>query len=172
MRTKTGDQPITLADLRGFLRIDHTDDDAQLSTFIAAGVDLVERETERDLIVSDVVELVESIHIAGTCVTLQRSPAIALTIITVDGVEIADGFTFRPNSHRRSRIVFDSLPAGNIEIRYTTGMPGDPTARQACLWAAAHLYSNREPEVVGASITQFETGLRRILKLLGAAGYA
>lgn len=172
MRTKTGQLPITLAELRDFLHIDGTDDDAQLQRCIEAGVDIVERETERDLIEGDVVEVVDASMVAKKCVTLRRSPALSLTSIDVDGEEYLGAVTFRPNCHRRSRIMFSHYPAGVVTVTYRTGMPGDPTARQACLWAAAHMYSNREPEVVGTITSQFKLGLDRILKLLGAGGYA
>lgn len=174
MRTKTGELPITLAELRDFMHIDHEDDDAQLQRCLEAGVDLVELETQRDLIESSVSELVDPEMVSGSCVTLRRSPTLSLTSIEVDGgaVPIED-VTFRQNSHRRSRVVFkQTIPAGDITISYTTGMADNPTAKQACLWAAAHLYCNREPEVTGPAVSQFKTGLHRILKLLGASGYA
>ena len=173
-RTKTGQLPITLAELRSFVHMDGTDDDAQLQRCIESGVDYIERETERDIIEGDVEELVEPTNVAGgKCVTLDRSPAISLESVTVDGEEIAEGFEFRPNSHRRSRIHFVyGVPAGTVVVRYRTGMANDPTAKQACLWAASHFFCNREPEVVGGTINQFTSGLRRMIKLLGAAGYA
>lgn len=171
-RTITGDEPITLAELRDFMRIDAMDDDGQLARCITAGVDLVERETERDLITGDIVELVEPTNIAGgKCVTLRRSPVVAVTSVTIDGVEVAD-FVPRLNCHRRSRLIFAQPVSGEIVVNYTTGMPDDATARQACLWAAAHLYCERQPEIVGATVSQFEIGLKRIMKLLGAGGYA
>jgi hypothetical protein len=156
------------------MHIDHEDDDGQLQRCMEAGVDLVELETERDVITGTVSELVDASMVSGSCVTLRRSPTVGeVDSIEVDGEPYDGAVTFRPNSHRRSRIVFKSgIPAGEITINYTTGMPDNPTARQACLWAAAHFYCNREPEVVGTITSQFKNGLQRILKLLGAGGYA
>lgn len=172
MRTKTGDLPISVDDLKDFLHIDHTDEDAMLQAVVDSAVDYVERATERDLIAGEIVEPVDASMVAGTCVTLRRSPATNLSAVTAEGVTVEpSGYTFRPNSHRRSRVKFKTLPAGEIVVTYQTGMADDPTARQACLWAAAHFYCNREPEVAG-NTSQFKLGLDRILKLLGAGGYA
>lgn len=175
MRTKTGPQPITLAELRDFMHIDHEDDDVQLQRCIEAGVDYIERQTERDIIEGDVIEIVDPSMVAGgTCVTLRRSPTLSLESVDIDEVAVASSdYTFRPNSHRRSRIVFkEAIPEGQMIVVYQTGMADDPTARQACLWAAAHFYSNREPEVVGVAVSQFKNGLDRMVKILGVGGYA
>ena len=166
MRTITGTKPITANELRDFLHLDHGGDDAQLQRCVDAGIDFVEMETERDILVGDIVQDFSLPNCLG--ITLDRSPV--LEVVSVSDLDPADYVVRRRSG--RWRIVFSS-PYTEVIVNYRTGMESpSPLVVQACLWAAAHFYLNREPEVIGGSVNQFEAGLNRLINKLKAASYA
>lgn len=171
MRTITGPMPISVATLRDFLHIDTTADDAQLTRCIAAAVDHIETETQRDILLGDVVQQWEC---GAAEIILDRSPVIEVLAIEIGGVPFAGTWRLVKKDSTRAKLKIDgTIPTGLLEVGYETGMATpSPRVIQVCLWAAAHFYLNREPELVGSSINQFTHGMERLINGLKAGGYA
>lgn len=171
MRTITGQQPITVDELKSFLHFDGDDDDDQLTRCIAAGVDYIESETERDILVGSVVQEFD-------CwlpkMVLNNSPATAVTAIANDDEAFEGDYRFVQKEKARSFVeVSGTLLTGRPTVTYSTGMAAPkPMVTQACLWAAAHFYVNREPEVIGTITSKFANGLLRLISNIKAGGYA
>lgn len=169
MRTITGSTPISVATLREFLHIDHTDEHSQLARCIDAGVDYVERETNRDILIGSVVQM----SYACGAITLSRSPVASVESVTSTKTDPVQHQLISRVEARSAIVITDPQPDDLLTITYTTGMASPrPLVVQACLWAAAHFYLNREPEVVGTITSQFKSGLLRIMTRLKAGGYA
>lgn len=174
MRTITGQLPISVEQLRDFLRIECEDDDAQIERCIAAAVDHIETETQRDILVGDVVESFDCWH---QVITLDRSPVIAVAAIAIDDVSVENPWRLKNKTSARAQVLFTShppfvTPNSLLEVAYETGMLNpSPRVIQCCLWAAAHFYLNREPEITG-NVKQFEHGMTRLINGMKAGGYA
>jgi uncharacterized phiE125 gp8 family phage protein len=136
-------EPITLAEAKAFLRVDHDDEDTLLQTLILAAREQLEAHL-------NIAMITRPMRLAVTCggaLKLPRWPIVSLDEVTADGVSTRD-YT----ANLRARPAFVSIPAnGPIEIAFTAGYgpsPDDVPAplRQAMLLLIAQGFEHRDDD--------------------------
>ena len=152
-------EPVTLADAKLFLRIEHDDDDDLIAALIAAARVHVEAKIRRALI-TQTWRLTRDVWPAAGVIPILPVPLRAVTAIGVYGddgmLQMLDIDTFHVDSVAAPAMLMverGALPApgriaGGIEIDIETGYgdaPDDVPAplRQAIRLLVAHWYENR-----------------------------
>lgn len=162
--------PISLAEARTQCRVEHTEDDAILTAYIAAATGLVEDYTQRALITQGFRGVIDAWP--ATCWTAKLSmelPRAPLRSIDAVTTYAADGTpsTFDPDSYHA---VTDTLVGqiavasgsdwptpgrdrGGIEIAWTSGYGDNPSdvpepIRAAIFIVVAEMYEKRTSEAV------------------------
>lgn len=152
-------EPITLAEAKQFLRVEHDDDDDIIAALIAGSRIHVETHTRRALITQS-WRLTRDVWPADGCLALLPVPVQTLDAVRVyrsDGTTLAlDVASFaldRSEAPARLVIVHGAPPAperraAGIEIDVTCGYGDDPEdvpepLRQAIRLLCAHWYENR-----------------------------
>lgn len=174
-------QPITVAELRDYLKIG-TDEDVKLAYLIKAATLKIENETKQKIVVQTWKQVYDDFP---DVVKFELQPVRSITSVTyydLDGSLISlDSTQYRKNLEANPAFLtypyltlfwpyteFGRLSA--VSVSYTVGYdsvnPSDPTAelakpipddlRQAIFMTAAHFYSNPEPVMVGAGIVAVE----------------
>lgn len=170
-------EPVTIADLRAYLRLSGSEEDTLLADLIAAARGHVEQATRRALITQGVRVYLDRWP-AGRIVRLPVAPVASVEAVTVydaDGVpnvlDPADWQLDKVSAPARLKV---ALGAGGgarslngIEIDFTAGYGADPESipapfRQAIRLLAAHWFEHREAgtELAMASLPH---GLDRLL---------
>lgn len=177
--TDQDDLPVSLAEVKDYLRIDFNDDDDQIARCMRAGVSFVEHEIEHDIVVR---QWTQPFSCFTKQMTLDRSPLLqidAISYLDEEGEEQAfTNFVIRDDLYRRPIVIPLDLPITKthpeaVKVEYTTGIDElEHTVKQACLWAAVLFYQHREPEVIGTITSPLKMGLDRLLSKLRAGGYA
>ncbi|MEJ0076009.1 MAG: head-tail connector protein [Alphaproteobacteria bacterium] len=161
-------EPITLAEAKQFLRVEHDDDDDIVTALIAGSRIHVETQTRRALITQS-WRLTRDVWPASGCLTLLPVPLKTLDAVRVyksDGATLAldaAGFTLdRSNAPARLSFVHSAppapeRPAAGIEIDITCGYGDAGTdvpepLRQAIRLLVAHWYENRGLIAVGSEV--------------------
>ncbi|MDB5297296.1 MAG: hypothetical protein JWO31_3279 [Phycisphaerales bacterium] len=168
-----GTMPVSVAQLRAYLRISGTDEDALLADAIAAATEHVERETRQRLI-SRAATLKLDGFPAGP-IALPWVPVLSVDGVTAGG-ETIDPDTYTVDVHtpgdeaRGGRVLaVGGWPgSGPVVISYTAGY-GDSTAdvppslRRAVLWLAGHFFENREA-ATEKPLTETPLGVRTLIE--------
>jgi len=153
-------EPVSLAEAKLFLRVDHDDEDALITRLIGAARDAVENAAGRALITRRVRESLDLWRPdAPGAALLSVGPAThveAVRLIASNGSEsVIDPASYRLDGARdRPRLVFEhGLPAilraaGGVEIDYDAGLASTAAALpqalpQAVLHVIAALYDAR-----------------------------
>jgi uncharacterized phiE125 gp8 family phage protein len=154
-------EPVSLAEAKLFLRVDHDDEDDLITTLIVAAREAVETASGRALITRRVRESLDVWRRDGaTGAVLGLGPVseiVAVRLLSDSEAEsVIDAAQYRLDGERdRPRLVFASgLPAtlrqvGGIEIDYDAGFADDPAdlpvaLRLAVLQIVAALYEVRQ----------------------------
>lgn len=154
-------EPLTLLEVKEFLRISNTDDDALISSLIGAVREHIEKATNRQLEIAT-FELID----AKLFTTLPGG-----SFITIDKIEYLDEnldyILFELNKYYSyvnngiGSIYFNEIPALQthkkaIKVTFTCGYSEVPEAiKQYMKVKIATLYENREEFVIGVSISEF-----------------
>jgi uncharacterized phiE125 gp8 family phage protein len=161
-------EPVTLADAKSFLRVEHTDDDAVIASLIAAARSHIEAQTRRALIVQSWRLIRDAWPSEGRIAALP----VPLLAITAARVLAEDG---TPQAIDLEALVADTAAApaviafapwslaapgrriGGIEIDIEVGYGADvddvpEPLRQAVRLLVAHWYENRGLIAVGRSV--------------------
>lgn len=166
-------EPVSLAEVKAHLRVDHSDEDDLISALIQASRELCEAFQNRTLITT-VLELVCD-GFPGSVISLPRPPLQGVTSITatdeagVDTVVSAADYLVS-TAGVLGRVVLksgSSWPAVTLQevdgfvVRYTAGYGDDPAdvpqlTRQGILLTIGHLYENRETVVIDRGISVME----------------
>ena len=161
-------EPITLAETKQFLRVEHDDDDDIITAFIAAARIHLETQTRRALITQS-WRLTRDVWPATGCLALLPVPVRTLDAVRIyklDGTTRAlDPAQFTlDKSDAPARLVFaNGVPpaperaAAGIEIDITCGYGDAPASvpeplRQAIRLLVAHWYENRGLIAVGSEV--------------------
>jgi uncharacterized phiE125 gp8 family phage protein len=175
--TPPASEPVSLAEAKLFLRIDHTAEDGLIATLIGAAREAVEAGCGRALITRRVRESLDIWRrdaVGGALLGLGPvGGVVAVRLIASNGAQsIIDSDRYRLEGGRdRPRLVFESgLPAtlraaGGIEVEYDAGFAEDsaglPVAlRLAILQVVGTLYEARQgdgplPEAARALLRAF-----------------
>jgi uncharacterized phiE125 gp8 family phage protein len=161
-------EPVTLAEAKQFLRVEHDDDDDIITALIAGSRIHVETQTRRALITQS-WRLTRDVWPATGCVTLLPAPVKTLDAVRVyksDGTTLPldlAGFTL-DKSAAPARLSFANgvprapeRPGAGIEIDITCGYGDAPgnvpePLRQAIRLLVAHWYENRSLIAVGREV--------------------
>lgn len=144
--------PVTLDELKAFLRIEGSDDDAVLAALLRSAADTCEAFTGQALIAREVTETVAATQ-GWTCLGVVPVRAIdAVTAIAEDAITITlgtDGYAIDIDAEDHGWVrVLQPVQRGLVRVRYTAGMAGDANGvpeplRQGILRLAAHSYGAR-----------------------------
>ena len=169
-------EPVTLAEAKAHLRIDHDSEDGLLEGCIRAAREWVEQETGLALITQSWRLALDGWPASGIA-RLKRHPVEAVAAVTRHDppgepvVIAADGYRL----DRRSRPACLDLRASNgsdaangIEIDFTAGFGPSAadvpaTLKRAVLLLAAHFYEFRATYGPGDQPVSFPAGLARLL---------
>lgn len=158
--TPPASEPVSLAEAKLYLRIDHAHEDALIQTLIAAAREAVEAAIGRALITRTVRESLDIwVREAAQGAVLGLGPVVDVTAVRLlaenGSQSVLDPETYRVEGHRdRPRLVFAAgVPAtlreiGGVEIEYVCGYADEaaelPVAlRLATLQIVASLYELR-----------------------------
>ena len=133
--------PISLEDVKGHLRVLHSDEDALIADYFKAAVAKAEEITNRSLY-SRVVEIITE----ETETRLPMSPVQEIESVTLNGVENA----YTIDDYMDPPVITTDIGS---KIRYTAGYIDIPANIRAWIYLyTATLYENRENIVDGASV--------------------
>lgn len=156
-------EPVSLADIKAFLKIGHDDEDALLAALVAAARLHVEAAIRR-VLVAQGWRLTLDAWPPGGVVEIPLGPVAEITAVAVRGADGAPvaldpaAWTAQTAGIPARLVVRDApapgLPLGGILVDYTAGW-GDPEdvpapLVQAVRLIAAHWYETREPVAFGA----------------------
>lgn len=174
-------EPLTAADMRAFLRIDLTDEDALLTELISSARQFIEDICNRAFI-TQTLKLTLPSWPACDLVRLPRAPLISVNSIQYrdssgQTVTLADSLYYVATSREPGSITFASdfswplLLNGHpeaIEITYRAGygaaaenVPSD--ARHLIKFLVAHFYETREPVNVGNIVNELPFALQAMI---------
>lgn len=170
-------EPVSLADLKSHLRIDHDGDDATLQTLLATARDDVERQTGLALLRQTWRAVADRLP-ADRRLPLARFPVMRIVSVTAFGAD-GEGAEVPPGEWRLDRFArppavgFDALaPAADlsngIEVEYEAGH-GDTGAdvpdllKRAILLLAAHLYEHRSGSMTDGQGSAWPSGYERLI---------
>lgn len=166
-------EPVSRADAKVFLKIEHDDEDTLIDTLIAAARLHIEAATRRALI-NQAWRLVLDGWPPGRLIEVPISPVNSLEAITVHDragtATVLDGTAYVADllSNPARILVRQAVPAGaafnGVEIDLVAGFgetPEDVPAplRQAALKLVAHWYELREPVAFGGTPHSVPHGL-------------
>lgn len=171
-------EPVTVAEAKAHMRIDHTADDAIIPDMITAAREWVERATGLALITETWRLTLDSWP--QTAVELRPAPVQSISAVKTFGVDgasttlansayelVSVGRSARMVRTLGSSWVNPARAAGGIEIDFTAGY-GDEASdvprmlRQALLMVLAHHYENREL-LDGGSASVLPAGVEALL---------
>lgn len=172
--TPPASEPLSLAEAKLFLRVDHDAEDDLISALVVAAREAVEAYARRALITRRVVETKDQwCFDALDAVRLQLAPVATLHEVRVSGDVIAAETYALDAAHDPPRLRFGAPPpspahaVAGIEVEYDAGYGADaddvPEAlRQAVRLALAAAYEDRHgdvalPEAARALIGPFRT---------------
>lgn len=176
--TPPASEPVSLAEAKLFLRVDHAHEDDLIASMIAAGRDAVEAGCGRALLLRRVREKLDLWRQgAAGGAWLRLAPVagvVALRVLAPNGAQsVVEPGRYRLEFAReRPRLVFEPgfaatlRSAGELELEYEAGMAAEPSAlpsalRLATLQIVASLYEARlgagVPEAARALLRPFAT---------------
>ena len=178
LSTGPASEPMTTAEAKAHLRVDHTDDDTYIDTLIASARQHVEQVTGRILVNQTWVakadrftELFELRHNPISSVS-------SITYVDVDGASqtATDSLYTVDTDHLPARVYLaynQSWPSTRsqrnaVTITYVAGYGSASTNVDAALihavkFLVGHWYENREPVVLGTISTNIPITVKRLL---------
>lgn len=184
--TPPAEEPITLAEAKLHLRVDHDDDDTLISSLITAARQYVELSTRRALVTQTHQYVLEEFP-CDHDIDLARPPIQSVSSIQYVDTN-GDTQTFSTNNWRfipgepgeielkYGRVWPVTQPRGDaVTITYITGY-GDASdvpelAKAAIKLYLGHLYENREAVVVGAIVAKVPMAVESIIGMLRWGDY-
>lgn len=166
----TGTDIISLADMKEFLRVDYTDEDATITALIDSAVQYVQNYTGLHFKLTTFVMNIDYFHYVEI-----PSKIISVTGVTyydtTDQVQTLDTSKYYTDtSHEPARVSFVT-PPDTFDDRYNavtiSGTLGENTPAPPLVHAmkmlCAHYYENRRAVVVGAMSSKIPLGIENIL---------
>lgn len=160
-------EPVSIAEMKEHLRIDHADDDASIYAFTRAAREMAETITGRSL-VTQTWRLFLDAYPPGSEIRLRRPPLQSVTHIK-SYPETGSAVTFGSSNYTVDatgyRVVLSAngwpstvlRSARGVEVQYVAGYGDNPgqvpeSIRSWIKLRAAEMFENREASVVGAGV--------------------
>lgn len=129
-RAITGSEPVTLNEMKSYLKVDFATDDTLITQMIKSARELCEEFTGRSFVESEILWIVEA----------ESGDVIRMPYPDIYEVFDADGVSFRGVSIVRAIFQY----SGTFEIEYTTAGNCPEGVKLAIMKAVAESYENRE----------------------------
>jgi hypothetical protein len=129
-RTITGSEPVSLTDMKLYLKVDFTTDDALITQLIKSVREHCEEFTGKSFVASDVTWYVEA----------EAGQSIRMPYPAIDDVDPVEGITFLGLDNKRALFTV----SGSYEIEYTTTGTCPHAVKLAIMKAVAEAYENRQ----------------------------
>lgn len=158
-------EPLTVAEAKSHLRVEHSDDDALIGTLISAAREFVENLSGRTIAQRAFIQTMDSFPCGRGDIVLRRSPVTAVASVSYYDSSGIDTVMVVNTDYRldlaiipariRLPILTASWVSGYqtddcVRITYTAGAAIVPAAaKQTILLLVGHWYENRESVVVG-----------------------
>ena len=151
-----GNEIITTADVKSYVRIDTNEDDALITNMITEARIWCENYISRDIVAKN-----RTYYLSDTSglFDLPFAPIDTVTGVTIEG----EAATFTEYGLDDLSIELDGGPSSNVKVTYTTAGLNDGLIKQALLQMVSNLYDNRADFVTGTIVSQIPTNVKSIL---------
>lgn len=160
----TGDEPLTTADAKLWLRVDGNDEDALIEGLCIAARSAAEDHTSRTLLASRVYKYTTAFprpygvpqHLDACAyleMVLPRGPLVSIDSVKIDG-GIVDPSVYSSEAGESTllpvlKLTDDSVSGRTLEVQFTTGTDHPPSnALLAMKLMVGHWYTNRESQEI------------------------
>lgn len=176
-----GVEPVSVAQAKRHLNVDHSEDDTYISTVIEAARQWCEQRTRRAFITQTQALTLQRFPISGFPICLPNPPLISITSVSyIDTDEVVQTWDASNYSARVDSLPGELRPGYNVlypnaintynavTVTFTCGYGtsgSDVPAfiRQAILILIAEMYENRENSVVGTTTSPAGITVERLL---------
>jgi uncharacterized phiE125 gp8 family phage protein len=178
--TAAASEPVTLSEAKLHCRVDHSDEDALITSLISVAREFAERSTGRTLAQRTFTMSMTAFPDAGLDIIVQRSPLISVQSVNYYDSTGTNTLMVANTDYRVRTTTMPgriSLPVTGttwpvtsvaddaVRIAYTAGGSVPAMAKQAMLMLIGHWYENRESVVVGdGSSTAVHVASRALLE--------
>jgi uncharacterized phiE125 gp8 family phage protein len=151
-----GNEIITAADVKSYVRIDTNEDDALIANMITEARIWCENYISRDIVAKN-----RTYYLSDTSglFDLPFAPIDTVTGVTIEG----EAATFTEYGLDDLSIELDGGPSSNVKVTYTTAGLNDGLIKQALLQMVSNLYDNRADFVTDTIVSQIPTNVKSIL---------
>jgi uncharacterized phiE125 gp8 family phage protein len=157
INSTTGSEIVTTQDVKDFVRIDTSSDDAIIGRMIIAARTWCENYIGRDIVAKNRTFYLEEVD---QRFTLPFSPIASISSVTSKGTDISyDSYGLDDKI-----IEIGSLPADEVKVTYITTGITDDLIKEAILHLVSTYYDNRADFKVGDSISEIPTSTKNILQ--------
>lgn len=176
-------EPITLAEAKAHLKVEHSDDDTLIAIYIQAAREYAEHFQRRSYITRTYALSVDSFPAPGQAIELPNGPlgsVSGITYVDADGAtqtlstSVYQVINSSEHDNAEIRLAYNQTwptirpQADAITITYTAGYGAASTSvkakpRQAMLLLIAHMYENREAVVVGSPAAALPMAVESLL---------
>lgn len=153
-----GNEIITVADVKNYVRIDTTADDALISQMISQARLWCENYISRDIVAKNRTYYID-ITDSGLF-DLPFGPVSSISLITIDGTATT---SYEILGLDNETIELDQGSAERVKITYITTGLNDSLLKQAMLQLISTYYDNRADFVEGKTANEIPTNVRTIL---------
>ena len=153
-----GNEIITVADVKNYVRIDTTADDALISQMISQARLWCENYISRDIVAKNRTYYID-ITDSGLF-DLPFGPVSSISLITIDGKATT---SYEILGLDNETIELDQGSAERVKITYITTGLNDSLLKQAMLQLISTYYDNRADFVEGKTANEIPTNVRTIL---------
>ena len=151
-----GNEIITAADVKSYVRIDTDEDDALIANMITEARIWCENYISRDIVPKNRTYYIDS---TNGLFDLPFAPVATIVSVTVEG----EAATYTEYGLDDLSIELNGGPSNNVKITYTTAGLNDGLIKQALLQMVSNLYDNRADFVTGTIVSQIPTNVKSIL---------
>ena len=151
-----GNEIITAADVKSYVRIDTNEDDALIANMITEARIWCENYISRDIVPKNRTYYIDS---TNGLFDLPFAPVATIVSVTVEG----EAATYTEYGLDDLSIELNGGPSNNVKITYTTAGLNDGLIKQALLQMVSNLYDNRADFEIGKAVNEIPTNVKSIL---------
>ena len=151
-----GNEIITLADVKNYVRIDSDDDNAIITNMITQARIWCENYISRDIVAKNRTYYMDS---TSGLFDLPFAPVATIESVTVEG----EAATYTEYGLDDLSIELDGGPSLNVKVTYTTAGLSDGLVKQALLQMVSNYYDNRADFEIGKTVNEIPTNVKSIL---------